>query len=195
MPDGIDISRRSNRIYWTDMGNPGGNDGSIHSCKLDGSDVQVLLPPGKAHTPKQCVIEQESQKLYFCDREGLRVMRVNLDGSDCETLIQTGDWQQEPEKSKDQRNWCVGIAVSPKVGKFYWTQKGFPKATQGRIFSANLEFPVNTDATTRNDIELVIGDLPEPIDLDLNSNETVLYWSDRGELPLGESTRYVPVLN
>lgn len=113
-------------------------------------------------------------------------MRVNLDGSELETLVQVADWQKEPEKVQDQRNWCVGIAVSPKNGKFYWTQKGPSKGSQGRIFSAGIEFPKGQDAKSRNDIELVIGGLPEPIDLELDDEEKVLFWSDRGELPLGE---------
>nr|POE94220.1 3-hydroxyacyl-coa dehydrogenase-like protein lam1 [Quercus suber] len=187
MPDGIDISAKLNRIFWTDMGTPSEDDGSIHSCKLDGSDVQVVVPPGVVHTPKQCVIDETSQKLYFCDREGLRVMRVNLDGSNIETLIQTGDWQKDLDKARDQRNWCVGITVAPKLGKLFWTQKGSSKASEGRIFSAHIDFPDGTDAKTRKDIELVIGNLPEPIDLDLNSDESALFWSDRGELPLGNT--------
>ena len=125
--------------------------------------------------------------LDFCDREGLRVLRVNLDGSQLETLVRVADWQKEPEKVKDQTNWCVGIAVSPKNGKFYWTQKGPSKGSQGRIFSANIDFPKGEDAVSRKDIELVIGQLPEPIDLELNEDESVLFWSDRGELPLGKS--------
>lgn len=148
-----------------------------------------MVPPGAVHTPKQCVIDDVSQKLYFCDREGLRVLRVNLDGTDLETLIQVADWQKEPEKVQDQTNWCVGIAVSPRNGKFYWTQKGPSKGSQGRIFSAGIQFPQGQDAGSRRDVELVLGGLPEPIDLELNEDGSVLFWSDRGELPLGEWLR------
>lgn len=167
------------------MGNPGENDGSVWSSALDGSDVKAVLESGKVHTPKQCVIDETSQKLYFCDREGLRVMRVNLDGTELETLIKTGDWETEKEFAKDQRNWCVGIAVSPKYGKFYWTQKGASKSSQGRIFSASMDLPHGAKVTDRSLIEVVAENLPEPIDLELNDDETVLFWSDRGELPLG----------
>lgn len=134
-----EIDENSQRMFWTRMGNPHQNDGAIYSANQDGSDLKAVVPEGMVHTPKQCTIDQKAQKLYFCDREGLRVMRVNLDGSDLETLIQTGDWRQEG--SEDQTKWCVGIAVSRKLGKFYWTQKGWSKAMKGRIFSASIDMP------------------------------------------------------
>ena len=161
------------------------NDGSVLSSNLDGIDIKTIVPEGSVHTPKQCRVDAVNKKLYFCDREGGRVMRVNLDGSEIETLYRTANWQKEPEKLKDEKNWCVGIAPSPKTGKIYWTQKGRSKGSEGRIFSANIDMPRGATAADRTDVELVIGGLPEPIDLELNDDETVLYWTDRGELPLG----------
>lgn len=127
-------------MVWTVMGNPAENDGAIYSAALDGSDIKVVVAAGSVHTPKECLIDQEGNKLYFCDREGLRVMRVNLDGSDLETLIQNGDWKDANEQH-DQTKWCVGITISKKLGKIYWTQKGYSKSSSGRIFSAGLEIP------------------------------------------------------
>lgn len=112
MPDGIDVC--GDRFYWTDMGNPSANNGQVFSAKLDGSDIQTVVPSGKVHTPKQLIIDQKGKKAYFCDREGCRVMRVNLDGSEHETLVQTADWQKDKVTT---REWCVGIAVSQKMGK------------------------------------------------------------------------------
>ncbi|KAH0341628.1 NAD(P)-binding protein, partial [Aureobasidium melanogenum] len=183
LPDGIDV--HGDRLYWTCMGSPNVNDGAVFSAKLDGSDVQTVIAPGKVHTPKQLYIDQESQKLYFCDREGLRVHRSNLDGSEHEILVQTGDWETEKDKVADQRNWPVGITVSKKLNRLFWTQKGSPKSNQGRILSAGLESP--SDPSARNDIEIVMQGLPEPIDLEFDDEEGVLYWTDRGELPLGNT--------
>jgi hypothetical protein len=92
LPDGLDISLKTGRIYWTNMGIPTSDDGIVQSCKLDGTDVQTVIPAGAVHTPKQLIIDQKNDNLYFCDREGLRVMRSNLDGSEHEMLIKTGDW-------------------------------------------------------------------------------------------------------
>ena len=93
--DGIDLY--DGRTYWTDTGTPSLNEGAVYSAKLDGSDIQNIVPPGAVHTPKQCIVYPESNKLYFCNREGRRVMRGNLDGSGLETLVQTADWQNDPD--------------------------------------------------------------------------------------------------
>ena len=187
LPDGIYVSTSTKRMYWTNMGTVKGNGGSIQSANLDGSDVQYVLKPGQIHTPKQMVIDQESNKIYVCDREGLRVMRCNLDGSELETLYRTGDWEKEPEKMKDGKNWPVGISVSKKLGKFFWTQKGQSKANEGRIFSANLQMPEGATADNRPDVETVMKDLPECIDLEMDDESGVLYWTDRGEIPFGNT--------
>lgn len=185
MPDGIDICE--GRMFWTNMGIPNQNDGTVLSAKLDGSDVQTVIAAGKVHTPKQLHIDQVAKKLYFCDREGLRVMRCNLDGSEQETIIQTGSWQSEPDKVANQSNWPVGITVSHKLGKFLWTQKGGSKASDGTIYSASLEMPAGKSAADRGDIEVVQDKLPESIDLEMDDETGVLFWTSRGELPLGNT--------
>ena len=182
MPDGIDVDATGGRFYFTCMGIPGKQDGAVYSAKLDGSDIQSIVAPGTINTPKQLVVEPESKKLYFCDREGLSVMRCNYDGSELETLISTGASGLE-----DQSKWCVGICVAPTLGKFYWTQKGPSKSGRGRIFCANITTPSGQTATTRTDICCLISDLPEPIDLELEPKSKTLYWTDRGELPFGNS--------
>jgi hypothetical protein len=186
MPDGIAISNPFGLIFWTNMGTPGKNDGSLESAFLDGSDRKPLLPPGAVHTPKQLILDEEAGKLYFCDREGLRIHSCNMDGSDHQILVQTGDWQN-PEHQADQTRWCVGIAVSEKHRRLFWTQKGAPKSTQGRMFSANLQIPAGETAETRTDIEVVASNLPEPIDLEFDEDSDSLYWTDRGEFPFGNT--------
>lgn len=185
MPDGIDTC--DGRMYWTNMGVPSQNDGTVMSAKLDGSDVKTVIPAGKVHTPKQIHIDQTAKKLYFCDREGLRVMRSNLDGSEHETLIETGDWQNEPDKAAVQQNWPVGITVSRKLNKFMWTQKGGSKASDGTIYSASLDMPKGSTASNRKDIEVIQEKLPECIDLEMDDESGLLFWTDRGELPLGNT--------
>lgn len=190
LPDGLGISKSTRRIYWTNMGVPNTNDGTVQSCKLDGSDVQIIVPAGGVHTPKQLIVHESSKKLYFSDREGMRVMRCNFDGSELETLIVTGDFNND-EHMTDQPRWCVGVSVSDKEGKFYWTQKGGSKAGNGRIFRANIEMPKGKDAASRDDIEMVFEKLPECIDLDIDNEAGILYWSDRGDPPTGNSLNRV----
>ena len=66
------------------------------------------------------------------------------------------------------KKWCVGIALDIEGGMVYWTQKGPDNAGEGRIFRAHLEIPQGQTPASRQDIELVYDNLPEPIDLDLD---------------------------
>jgi len=183
-PDGLAADPKRGHLYWTNMGNPVANDGSIFRSDLDGGNITVIVPPGSTFTPKQLQIEAKSQKLYWCDREGMRVMRCNLDGTEIETLVQTGESDADRH---DQTRWCVGIAVDADGGKIYWTQKGGDNAGQGRIFRAGIEILQGEEPAKRTDIELLFDDLPEPIDLDIDPSSRMLYWTDRGDPPRGNT--------
>ena len=163
------------------MGNLKENNGSIFRSDLDGRNITTIVPPGGTFTPKQLQIEKSTGKLYWCDREGMRVMRANLDGSKVETLVDTS--QGDPRPGPDPTKWCVGIAVDVDGGKIYWTQKGGDNAGEGRIFRANIEIPTGQTPTNRQDIELIYDGLPEPIDLDIDPATRTLYWTDRGDPP------------
>ena len=114
------------------------NDGSIERADIDGKNRRIIVPQGATHTPKQIQLDKENGKLYWCDREGMRVMRCNLDGSGLETLVETGRGDAD---RRDQTRWCVGITIDPKRGQIYWTQKGPDNGEKGRIFRAGLEIP------------------------------------------------------
>ena len=75
LPDGLVVDSAAGHMYWTNMGNPQANDGSILRSDLDGKNMTTVVPPGGTFTPKQLQLEKESGKLYWCDREGMRVMR------------------------------------------------------------------------------------------------------------------------
>ncbi len=90
-------------------------------------------------THNGCVINQQGEVLYFCDREGLRVMRVNLDCSNLQAIVQNGDWREDG--ITDQLRWYAGIAVSQKLRKVFWTQKGYSKSGAGKILAASWDMP------------------------------------------------------
>jgi sugar lactone lactonase YvrE len=184
LPDGIAVDVEGGRIYWTNMGVPNLNDGSIECAELDGRNRRVVVPQGLTFTPKQIHLDKQSGKLYWCDREGMRVMRSNLDGSQIETLVEAGRGDAD---RRDQTRWCVGITIDPERKQIYWTQKGSDNGEQGRLFRAGLEIPKGETAANRSDIEIFFDHLPEPIDLELDLKERVLYWTDRGDPPRGNT--------
>src|SRR6476620_1984134 len=160
IPDGVVVDVEAGHIYWTNMGVPTKNDGSIERCDLDGENRVTIVNEGATFTPKQLHLDKKNGKLYWCDREGMRVMRAKLDGSEVETLVETGRGDKD---SHDQTRWCVGITIDPKLGKIYWTQKGPDNAGLGRIFRAHTNIPKGESPTNRSDIEVLFDQLPEPI--------------------------------
>lgn len=120
-PDGIAVDVEAGHIYWIDMGVPNLNDGSIERADIDGRNRRMIVSEGRTFTPKQLHLDKRNSKLYWSDREGMRVMRSNLDGSKIETLVETG---QGDDDRHDERKWCVGITFDVERGQIYWTQKG-----------------------------------------------------------------------
>src|SRR5262245_46388202 len=190
-PDGVAVDAEAGHIYWTNMGVPGRNDGSIERADLDGGNRRFIVPEGGTFTPKQMTLDRKSRKLYWCDREGMRVMRANLDGSNVETLVDTSPGDTRP--GRDETKWCVGITVDSARGHFYWTQKGPDNAGLGRICRAGIDLPRGETAATRRDTTLLFGGLPEPIDLEIDDEHRLLYWTDRGDAPKGNTLNRTPI--
>jgi hypothetical protein len=190
LPDGIAVDVATGHIYWTNMGVPHLNDGSIERADLGGNNRKVIIPERSTFTPKQIQLDKKNGKLYWCDREGMRVMRSNLDGSQIETLIEAGCGDTD---RRDQTRWCVGITLDPERQQIYWTQKGPDNGEKGRIFRAGIEVPKGETAAARSDVEVFFDYLPEPIDLEFDLRNRVLYWTDRGDPPRGNTVNRAPV--
>jgi len=190
MPDGVVVNVKAGHVYWTSMGVLSRNDGSIERVDLDGRNHKTIIPQGATFTPKQLQLDRRNGKLYWCDREGMRVMRANLDGSVIETLVQTGSTEAD---RRDQTRWCVGIALDLARQQIYWTQKGPDNAGRGRILRAGIDIPRGESAESRSDIETLYDGLPEPIDLEIDHVKRILYWTDRGDPPLGNTVNRAPL--
>jgi hypothetical protein len=184
LPDGVCVDVEGGHVYWTNMGVPHLNDGSIERADLDGGNRMFIVPPGGTFTPKQLHLDKTNRKLYWCDREGMRVMRSDFDGSHIEILVQAGEGERDRQ---DKTRWCVGLTIDPKIGRVYWTQKGADNAGTGRILRAGIDIPTGETAANRSDIEILFDGLPEPIDLELDLEHRVLYWTDRGDPPNGNT--------
>ena len=190
IPDGVAVDVVAGHVYWTNMGSPPVNDGSIERIDLDGSNRVTIVPPGGTYTPKQLHLDTAGRKLYWGDREGMRVMRCDLDGSNLETLVQTGYGDDD---RRDETRHCVGVAVDPVGRHLYWTQKGPSDAGLGMILRAGLDLPAGNTTVDRSDIEVLFKGLPEPIDLEIDHTTRMLYWTDRGDPPRGNTVSRTPL--
>lgn len=184
-PDGVQVDSASGTIFWTNMGvDATAADGAVYRSDLDGGNAVLLVGHGTVVTPKQLQRNPVAGHLYWCDREGMRVMRSTEDGGDVTVLVRRGRF---PEDAGDERRHCVGIAIDMVKRHVYWTQKGPKNGGQGAIYRAGLDIPPGTDADSRDDIETLVTGLPEPIDLALDPGNATLYWTDRGDEPDGNT--------
>src|SRR3954469_5760161 len=63
LPDGLAVDIAAGHLYWTNMGNPKANDGTILRSDLDGGNLITIVPAGSTFTPKQIQIEKHTGKL------------------------------------------------------------------------------------------------------------------------------------
>jgi hypothetical protein len=176
-PDGIAVDKEGGYIYFSNM-----RPGSIQRARLDGSQLTTLFTGNGFQVGKQLVLVLENgvKKLYWADREGMKVMRSGVDGKNVEVLVDTSrDRCAEPECKN-----AVGVAVDEKNGFFYWTQKS--RGGFGSIHRAPVKFKAGETAANRTDAQPILRNLPEPIDLRWVDGFG-LYWTDRGHQTGGNS--------
>nr|WP_314264300.1 hypothetical protein [uncultured Moellerella sp.] len=184
-PDGIDTDPGKRLIYWSNMGkNYDEDDGSINVMNFDGTGRKMLVGNGQVRTPKQLQFVDETQRLYWCDREGGKVTSCKTDGTDLQVHVER---PRNNENKVDILDECVGISVDLANNWLYWTQKGPSKGNLGSLFRVPLTAKNHQNPANRTDIQLLLDKLPEPIDLLLDEDEQILYWTDRGSEPNGNS--------
>jgi hypothetical protein len=94
--------------------------------------------------------------------------------------------------AETQQSGASGSPLMPNTDKSTGHRKG-QKAGKGRIFRAGIEIPEGQTAANRTDIEVLFDNLPEPIDLNLDLSNRMLYWTDRGDPPLGNTVNRAPM--
>src|SRR5437879_3480973 len=105
-------------------------------------------------------------RLIVLEASGNRVLSVNPDGSDRKVIV-------------TECRLPDGIAVDD--------------AGLGRIFLANINLPAGQSPSSRSDIEVFFDGLPQPIDLELDLKNRLLYWTDRGDPPRGNTVNRAPL--
>src|ERR1700678_3782775 len=59
LPDGIVVDTEAGHIYWTNMGIPNLNDGSIERADLDGKNRKIIVARGDTHSPQQIILDEK----------------------------------------------------------------------------------------------------------------------------------------
>jgi hypothetical protein len=168
--DGIAVDKAAGYIYISSM-----FPGTIQRVRIDGTGLTTLVASGVFRVGKQItlVVENGVKKLYWADREGQKIMRANIDGSKVEIVVDTSKIACTGSSCKQ----AVGVAVDTTNGWVYWTQKGSGSGN-GSIRRAPTKFAAGQTAANRNDIQIVLNNLPQPIDLKLIEGHG-LYWTER----------------
>jgi hypothetical protein len=82
-----------------------------------------------------------------------------------------------------------------EIGHIYWTQKGPDNAGLGRILRANLDIPAGQTAATRSDIEIPSSMACRSRSISNSIQNRVLYWTDRGDPPRGNTVNRASIDN
>lgn len=145
---GIALDTQARYAYWTGVQGRG-----ISRASLDGSGTEFLLSP--ANDPEGIALDLDAGKMYWSESWPVpRIQRANLDGSDQETLIETGDLGP------------AGLALDVSAGYMYWTNPW-----EGGVYRANL------DGTNASQL-IETGISPIGIALDVVGGK--IYWTENG---------------
>lgn len=173
-PDGVAVDPVGGHVFILNMGSVfgGRSNGSLVRYDLDGGNPTVLMPAGSQadgetfNTGKQISIDRANNKLYMGDREGAKVWRCNLDGSELEVLVSGHGIRQ-----------VVGVSPDPLARQFYFSDRNGKK-----LLRASMDMPAGETHATRTDIEtLYVDQRPSsmPLDIELDIEGRVVYWTDR----------------
>lgn len=173
-PDGVAVDSAGGHVFILNMGTVfgGANTGSLVRYDLDGSNPEVIMPPGSKadgetfNTGKQVSLDKVNHKLYLGDREGSKVWRCDLDGKNLEVLVSGHGIQQ-----------VVGVSPDPTTNQFYFSDRNGKK-----LFRASMEMPAGQSHSDRDDVELLYLDKAPnamPLDIELDVKDRLIFWTDR----------------
>src|SRR6266850_1838898 len=136
LPDGLAIDVKAGHMYWTNMGNPKANDGTVFRSDLDGRNMTSIIAPGGPFTPKQLQIDSSDRTLYWSDGAGTlywtqkggdnagegSILRANLDVPKGLTPTNRTDIEVLYDKLPEP----IDLDLDLKSRMLYWTDRGNP---------------------------------------------------------------------
>ena len=155
------------RIFWTDLGS-----GDIRRADRDGSNPKIVIDGGGS--PEGIALDPVAGKMYWTKWNGTvgKIQRSALDGSNTETLVNTGRWHPR------------GIALDLEAEKVYYTVSSRYLAREsGVVVDVYLSGGVrraNLDGSSPED--LVWEEWLEGLEVDiaLNVSAGTMFWTDGG---------------
>jgi sugar lactone lactonase YvrE len=175
--DGVAVDPVDGHVFILNMGSitGGANNASLVRYGLDGSNPEVLIPPGTRvgdqafNTGKQIAMDPVNRTLYMADREGGKVWRSDLDGKNLEVLVSGHGIMQ-----------VVGVGPDPINKHFYFSDKPGHK-----IFRAGMDMPDGQTHDNREDVELLYVDsdvrIASSLDIELDIEARRVYWTDKDQ--------------
>ncbi|MCR9254405.1 MAG: YncE family protein, partial [bacterium] len=94
---------------------------SVWVGNVDGTGVTRIIDYAAGGWGYGIGVDPTNEKIYFDNTESGQILRADLDGSNIESIIDTG-------------NRVYGITIDHTNGKFYWTERN-----SGSVFMANLD--------------------------------------------------------
>lgn len=152
-------------LYWRDDAE--NSVAKVQRARLDGSNVEDIIPDGLSYS-RGIALDVDQGKVYVgdcqkalhlpCDQ--FRILRVDEDGANLETLIET-----EPVRASE-------VSVHLDSGKIYWVES---PSTHG--VSDGTMWRMNLDGS---EVEMIIADGVDcPDEIVFDSDEGKMYWSGR----------------
>ena len=140
LPDGLVVDAAAGHIYWTNMGNPKKNDGSILRSDLDGKNMITIVPPGGTFTPKQLQTGKEERQALL-----VRPRRHASDAGQPGRVENRDSRGHEPRRSTSRTGRdemvCRHRRRTLRAARFIGPRKAMTTPVEGRIFRANIEIP------------------------------------------------------
>ena len=192
IPDGIAVDVEAGHIYWTNMGVPNLQRWLHRARRSRRKEPQVIVPPGGTFTPKQIQLDKKNGKLYWCDREGMRVMRCEPRRLAGRNAGRDRPWRRAIGAM--QTRWCVGITIDPDRRTHLLDAKRPGQRRARPHLSRRNRNPEGRDrrriAPTSRCSSTACRS--RSISSSICKNR-VLYWTDRGDPPRGNTVNRAPI--